>query len=122
MQPLPRPSVSPLYSFCTVTPVRRVASFSEVFAEVWRWLRGKPRKVFPTDRLREARLVDEIAAQLDLDLAGFRLPSSTAPSPTRWGLTKAPCGRVRESAQPAAGKPRETGGMVRESAHPGREG
>ena len=28
--------------------VRWVASFSEVFSEVWRWLRGKPRKVFPT--------------------------------------------------------------------------
>ena len=66
--PTPRYSASPPYSFASsVQPVRRVASFSEVFSEVWRWLRGKPRKVFPTDRLREQRLVDEIAAEIEAE-------------------------------------------------------
>ena len=32
---------SPLPSFCTVTPVRRLASFSEVFAEVWSLAQGQ---------------------------------------------------------------------------------
>ena len=93
---------SPLPSYCTVTPVRRVASFSEVFAEVWRWLRGKPRQVFPTDRLREARLVDEIAAQLDLDSAGVSSTESNRAIADAMGVSHDTIDR-RGRNQPAGG-------------------
>jgi hypothetical protein len=65
MQPLPRPSVTPLWSFASTPTVRRSPSFAETFSEVMRWLTGRPRPAFQTDRLREQRLVDEIAEQLD---------------------------------------------------------
>jgi hypothetical protein len=61
MQPLPRPSVSPLYSFCSTRPdaVPRYVSFSETLQAVWRWLRG----VEPgwRERAREARMVEALA-------------------------------------------------------------
>jgi hypothetical protein len=73
MQPLPRPSVSPLYSFCSVRPdpVPRYVSFAETFGMVRRWLRG----VEPEwrQRTKEARLVDALAevmaAETEMDEA-----------------------------------------------------
>jgi hypothetical protein len=67
MQPLPRPSVTPLYSFCSVRPnvVPRYVSFSETVQAVWRWLRG----VEPgwRERAREARTVERLAAEMEED-------------------------------------------------------
>jgi hypothetical protein len=58
---LPRPSVSPLPSFCSTRSdvVPRYVSFSETVEAVWRWLRG----VGPDwrERAREARIVDAVA-------------------------------------------------------------
>jgi hypothetical protein len=64
MQPLPRPSVSPLPSFCTVHPdvVPRYVSFPETARAIWRWLRG----VGPDwrQRFREAQLVERLAEEM----------------------------------------------------------
>jgi hypothetical protein len=62
-------SVSPLPSYASrpdgMPTIQRAPSFPEVFGEVWRWLIGRPRRSLSTDRLRERRIVDEIAAKIE---------------------------------------------------------
>jgi hypothetical protein len=61
---LPRPSVSPLHSFCTVAPVHRTPSFAETVKAVWRWVTGH--HVLPLrEQIRDARLVEKIAEELE---------------------------------------------------------
>jgi hypothetical protein len=55
-----RYSVSPLPSYCTVTPVRRSLSFAESLGQVVRWMTGKQRPALPTERMIERRIVEEI--------------------------------------------------------------
>ena len=64
MQPLPRPSISPLYSFCSRPegPVTRSPGFAEVFAAVWGWLRGREPDL--RQRMREAKLVERLSEEL----------------------------------------------------------
>jgi hypothetical protein len=67
MQPLPRPSISPLYSFCSRPegPVTRSPGFAEVFAAVWRWARGKGPDW--RQRVKEQRIIDAMAAEMELE-------------------------------------------------------
>ena len=64
MQPLPRPSISPLYSFCSRPegPVTRSPGFAEVFAAVWGWFRGKGPDW--RQRVKEQRIVDRLADEM----------------------------------------------------------
>ena len=64
---LPNPSVSPLHSFASTPTVRRSPSFGETLGEVMRWLTGKPRKVSQTDRLRERRIIEALADEIEAD-------------------------------------------------------
>jgi hypothetical protein len=61
MQPLPRPSVSPLYSFCSM-PTHRAVSFSESLKAIIAWLRGT--KSSRSEEQLQARLVDRLAEEL----------------------------------------------------------
>jgi hypothetical protein len=65
MQPLPRPSVSPLPSYCTVTPVRRTLGFAESLGQILRWATGRRRPAPQREREIEARIVERLAAELD---------------------------------------------------------
>ena len=126
---VPRYSASPPYSFASsATPVRRSPSFAEVFSEVWRWLRGKPRQVFPTDRLREQRLVDEIAAEIEAEQRQVNSPGVPQPESNRaiagaLGVS----GRTidRDSAPngpPDAQKAKQNGGGAAPNGPPGAGG
>ena len=74
MTPLPRPSVSPLYSFCSTRPdtVPRYVSFSETLQAIIRHLTGKPK---PSQREQflaapaVERLAEEMAAETEMDEA-----------------------------------------------------
>jgi hypothetical protein len=61
----PRYSVSPLYSFCTVTPVRRSPKFSETIGAVTRWLTGRRRAPTLKQQFREAREAERIAEEIE---------------------------------------------------------
>jgi hypothetical protein len=63
MQPLPRPSVSPLYSFCSV-PTHRAPSFSAALRSIMAWLTGYQPEVSKSEKQLEARLVDLLAEEL----------------------------------------------------------
>jgi hypothetical protein len=93
---LPRPSVSPLYSFCSVRPdvVPRYVSFAETFSAVWGWLRG--REPDWRERAREQRVIEMLAEELEVELtptgghkAETRSPETSSPeSPeTRSGVS-----------------------------------
>ena len=75
---LPRPSVSPLPSFCSTRPdpVPRYVSFSETVEAVWRWLRG----VGPDwrERAREARIVAQVADLMAAEMEEDAATQSTA--------------------------------------------
>jgi hypothetical protein len=76
---LPRPSVSPLYSFCSVRPdvVPRYVSFAETFSAVWGWLRG--REPDWRERAREQRVIEALAEELE--------PETSLVSETRSGVS-----------------------------------
>jgi hypothetical protein len=61
MQPLPRPSVSPLYSFCSI-PTRRSPPFTESLKAIWSWLRGKPPSF--RESVRQANLIERLAEEM----------------------------------------------------------
>ena len=65
MQPLPRPSVSPLHSFASTPTVRRSPPFAEILGLVWRWLIGRQRSVPMRQQMIEARLIEALSEQLD---------------------------------------------------------
>jgi hypothetical protein len=71
MTPLPRPSVSPLYSFCTTRPypVRRYEPFSETLQAIWRAVSGRPKKTF-RERVLEAAQFERLAEELDAEPEG----------------------------------------------------
>jgi len=75
---LPRPSVTPLYSFCSTRPdpVPRYVSFSEMVQAVWRHLRG----VGPNwrERAREARTVERLAEVMAAEMEEEAAIQSTA--------------------------------------------
>jgi hypothetical protein len=90
---LPRPSVSPLWSFPSTPTVRRAPKFSEVAGAVMSWLTGSRRQSLK-HRFREAREIERLAEQLDSPdavdsdsaLPGFdriRNPESNLPPRTR---------------------------------------
>jgi hypothetical protein len=60
-----RYSVSPWYSFVTVTTPRHVPSFIESVRLIWNWLRG----VGPDwrQRVKEERLVERLAEELEAE-------------------------------------------------------
>ena len=64
MQPLPRPSVSPLYSFCSVPTVRQ-PSFSAALRSIIAWLTGRQPKVSRSEQQLEQRIVDLLAEELE---------------------------------------------------------
>jgi hypothetical protein len=59
-----RYSVSPLHSFVTV-PSHRATSFSEMLAQVWRWLTNRHPTPTLQQRFAEARLVERLAEELE---------------------------------------------------------
>jgi hypothetical protein len=62
MRPPPVYHASPLPSFCTVVPVRRVPSFAETLNAVWRWVTGH--HALPLrEQIRDAQLVEALAAE-----------------------------------------------------------
>ena len=80
---LPRPSVSPLPSFCSTRPdpVPRYVSFSETVEAVWRWLRG----VGPDwrERAREARIVAQVADLMAAEMEDEAAVQSTTTLDTK---------------------------------------
>ena len=66
MTPLPRPSVSPLYSFCS-TPSHR-ATFADDLRSIWRWWRPRPAP------LRERQLEEAVIAKLVAELEDEKEP------------------------------------------------
>jgi hypothetical protein len=70
MQPLPRTSVSPLPSFCTVRPdaMPRYVNFAETVGAIWRHITGRPK---PTQRelwLAE-RAIERLADEMEEEAA-----------------------------------------------------
>jgi hypothetical protein len=65
MQPLPRPSVSPLHSFASRPTVRRSPPFAETLGLVWRWLIGRLRSVPMRQQMIEARLIEALSEERD---------------------------------------------------------
>jgi hypothetical protein len=65
MRPPDRYSISPWYSFVTVTTPRHVPSFAESVRLIWRWWRG----VRPDwrQRMKEERLVERLAEELEAE-------------------------------------------------------
>ena len=63
MQPLPRPSVSPLYSFCSM-PTHRAPSFSAALKAIIGWLRGTKPQASRSEQQLEQRIVDLLAEEL----------------------------------------------------------
>jgi hypothetical protein len=79
-QPLPRPSVSPLPSYASrpgVT-ISRSPSFAETIMAIWSWLRGGHRPMPLRRQIAEARLVAEVAAELEAEIASFWHKSRSA--------------------------------------------
>ena len=82
---LPRPSVSPLYSFCSTRhdTVPRYVSFSETLQAIIRHVTGRPR---PTQRERWLaekaieRLAEEMAAESEMDEAAETNPTEISQS------------------------------------------
>lgn len=64
MQPLPRPSVSPLYSFCSI-PTKRAPPLAETVGAVWRWATGRQ----PAPSQRELQIEQAVIDRLALELA-----------------------------------------------------
>jgi hypothetical protein len=62
-----RYSVSPLPSYCTVTPTQHSPSLSESLRLIWYWLRG----VQPNWRetAREARIVEALAEEMEAEVS-----------------------------------------------------
>jgi hypothetical protein len=55
---------SPLPSFCTVVPVRRVPSFAETLKAVWRWFTGH--HALPLrEQIRDEQLVERLAEEIE---------------------------------------------------------
>jgi hypothetical protein len=65
MQPLPRPSVSPLHSFASTPTVRRSPPFALTLGLVWRWLIGRRRLVPMRQQMIEARPIEALSEELD---------------------------------------------------------
>jgi hypothetical protein len=65
MQPLPHPSASPLWSFCSRPegPITYRPNFSETLKTVVGWLRG--REPDWRQRVKEARIVDRLVEELE---------------------------------------------------------
>jgi hypothetical protein len=65
MEPPRRYSVTPWYSFVTVTTPQHVPSLTESLRLIWRWLRG----VQPNwrDAAREARVIEALAAEMEVE-------------------------------------------------------
>ena len=68
MQPLRRPSVSPLLRFCTV-PARPVPSFPESLAAVCRWFVNRQPSPPLRQQIREAKLAERLAEEMAEDNA-----------------------------------------------------
>jgi hypothetical protein len=83
MQPLPHPSVSPLPSFASMPTVRRSPSFGETLGAVLRWMIGRQRQPSLRERFKTARLIDQIAEELDSN--GLDSTESSAASPASPG-------------------------------------
>jgi hypothetical protein len=70
MQAPRRYSVTPLPSFATV-PARPV-SFVAMLRSVWRWVSGRQPKPSLRDRIRDERLIDALAEEMEAEEAGRR--------------------------------------------------
>jgi hypothetical protein len=75
---LPRPSVSPLYSFCTIS-THRVVSFSAALRSIIAWLSGRQPKPSKSEVQFEQRIVDLLAVELEEN-------DGTSPSPAETSL------------------------------------
>jgi hypothetical protein len=64
MTPLPRPSASPLPSFCVV-PTRHSLSFAETTKAVLRWIPGRQPRQTARERQLEALTIERLAQELD---------------------------------------------------------
>ena len=62
-----RYSASPFYSFVTVTPIVRQPAFPDVVRIIYRWFRGDRPSL--KERFAEERLIDKLAAELELEPA-----------------------------------------------------
>jgi hypothetical protein len=62
MQPLPRPGVSPLPSYCTV-PIQRSPSLAETVRAIWRWCRAG--RLTARERQLAEALVERLAAEIE---------------------------------------------------------
>jgi hypothetical protein len=65
MQAPRRYSVTPLHSFATV-PARPLSFVAEL-RSVWRWVSGRQPKPNLRDRIREERLIDAIAKEMEAE-------------------------------------------------------
>lgn len=64
MQPLPRPSVSPLPSWASRPGIPRSAPFIEIIRDVLRWW-FQLHKPTPRERFLEQRAIEKLAAELE---------------------------------------------------------
>lgn len=63
---LPRPSVSPLPSFCSVPTVTyRAVSFSAALSQITRWVFGRAPRSSQRDAFLERRAVDLLVEELE---------------------------------------------------------
>ena len=68
MTPLPRPSVSPLYSFVTrPADLKPPVTLAEACRSIGRWFIGGRRPVPLKRQIADAKLVAEIAAELEAE-------------------------------------------------------
>jgi hypothetical protein len=83
-----RYSVTPWYSFVTVTPTQHVPSLKESLRLIWRWWRG----FRPTLRERqiEAAQIERLAAEMEAELptSGGHKGETNLTSETRSGETR----------------------------------
>jgi hypothetical protein len=79
MQPLPRPSVTPLPSYCTVKAYRG-PSLVDMVRQIIGWLTGRPLKLSLKEQIKAQRVIERLAEELGAEEVGLRPSASIEPA------------------------------------------